>query len=70
MKRLETWLGNLLADFGEQVLEFGREEAQIWGRLCVPHPKTPSISRSLPSHSRAILPRSLVTPATSHDWDP
>ncbi|MGH8594145.1 MAG: type II toxin-antitoxin system VapC family toxin [Gammaproteobacteria bacterium] len=37
MKRLETWLENLLSDFGEQVLEFGREEAQIWGRLCVPH---------------------------------
>ncbi len=39
MKRLETWLEKLLSDFGEQVLEFGREEAQIWGRLCVPHPE-------------------------------
>lgn len=38
-KRLETWLQKLLADFGEQVLEFGCEEAEVWGRLCVPHPE-------------------------------
>lgn len=36
-RRLESWLNRLLADFGEAVLEFGREEAQVWGRLCVPH---------------------------------
>lgn len=36
-RRLESWLERLLADFGNQVLDFGREEAQVWGRLCVPH---------------------------------
>jgi len=35
MKRLDTWLEKLLADFGEQLLEFGREEAQInFPQLC------------------------------------
>ncbi|MGQ0655714.1 MAG: type II toxin-antitoxin system VapC family toxin [Betaproteobacteria bacterium] len=36
-RRLESWLKRVLAEFGNQVLDFGREEAQVWGRLCVPH---------------------------------
>ena len=38
-KQLESWLQTLLREFGEQVLEFGTEEAQVWGRLRVPHPE-------------------------------
>jgi predicted nucleic acid-binding protein len=38
-KRLETWLATLLTEFEEHILEFGYEEAQVWGRLRVPHPE-------------------------------
>lgn len=38
-KRLETWLQTLLRDFEDHILEFGYEEAQVWGRLRVPHPE-------------------------------
>ena len=37
--RLEKWLENILAEFEEHILEFGQEEAQVWGRLRVPHPE-------------------------------
>lgn len=37
--RLESWLDNLLAEYEEQILEFGAEEAHLWGRLRVPHPE-------------------------------
>jgi toxin FitB len=36
---LETWLQNILNLYTENILDFGREEAQIWGRLRVPHPE-------------------------------
>jgi toxin FitB len=64
MKRLETWLQKLLADFGEQVLEFGCEEAQIWRRLCVPHPEN-AIDKQI---AAIALTRDLtvVTRNTSH----
>jgi len=34
---LETWLQNILNDYAENILDFGKEEAQVWGRLRVPH---------------------------------
>ncbi len=37
--RLEGWLQTLLDDFEAHILEFGYEEAQVWGRLRVPHPE-------------------------------
>jgi len=36
---LEAWLQNLLDDYADNILDFGKEEAQIWGRLRVPHPE-------------------------------
>ena len=36
-RRLEAWLEVVLRDFDERVLEFGNEEAQVWGRLRVPY---------------------------------
>jgi predicted nucleic acid-binding protein len=36
---LETWLQALLDDYADQILEFGIEEAQVWGRLRVPQPE-------------------------------
>lgn len=37
--RLETWLEQLLADYGDAVLDIDREIAQLWGRLRAPHPE-------------------------------
>jgi predicted nucleic acid-binding protein len=36
---LEKWLTTILDQYGDQVLEFGTEEAQLWGRLRVPNPE-------------------------------
>lgn len=38
-RRLETWLQTILEEYEEHILEFGYEEAQVWGRLRVPHPE-------------------------------
>ncbi len=38
-KSLEAWLETILEHYAENILDFGREEAQIWGRLRVPHPE-------------------------------
>jgi predicted nucleic acid-binding protein len=35
--RLEHWLKTLLEEFEQQILEFGQEEAQAWGKLRVPY---------------------------------
>ncbi len=37
--RLEAWLGQVLSDYRECILEFGETAAQVWGRLRVPHPE-------------------------------
>lgn len=36
---LEDWLQGLLDDYADQILEFGTDEAQVWGRLRVPQPE-------------------------------
>ena len=36
---LERWLEGLLAEYGENVLSFDADAAQVWGRLRVPHPE-------------------------------
>jgi hypothetical protein len=38
---LERWLGRLLGDFGDSILAFDADAAQVWGRLRVPHPENP-----------------------------
>lgn len=38
-RRLEQWLDAIVEEYEEHILEFGYEEAQIWGRLRVPHPE-------------------------------
>lgn len=35
--QLEGWLNTLLEEYGQNVLAFGPDEAQVWGRLRVPH---------------------------------
>jgi toxin FitB len=34
---LETWLQTVIDDYAENILEFTEAEAQVWGRLRVPH---------------------------------
>ena len=38
---LERWLDRLLSDFGDRILAFDADVAQVWGRLRVPHPENP-----------------------------
>jgi predicted nucleic acid-binding protein len=53
-RRLEAWLEVVLRDFDERILEFGNEEAQVWGRLRVP------------SHENAI-DKQIAATALTHD---
>jgi toxin FitB len=36
---LENWLQVVLADYADRVLDFTELEAQVWGKLRVPHPQ-------------------------------
>lgn len=36
---LEAWLQSLLDNYADNMLDFGRDEAQVWGRLRVPQPE-------------------------------
>jgi predicted nucleic acid-binding protein len=38
-RRLEAWLGLILKNYEEHILDFTHDEAQVWGRLRVPHPE-------------------------------
>jgi len=38
---LESWLQTILDDYADYILDFSAAEAQIWGRLRVPHPQNP-----------------------------
>jgi predicted nucleic acid-binding protein len=35
--RLEAWLEQVLLDYGDCILDFTALEAQVWGKLMVPH---------------------------------
>lgn len=37
--RLETWLDVVVETYGDSILPFDLDAAQIWGRLRVPHPE-------------------------------
>jgi predicted nucleic acid-binding protein len=39
--RLERWLDRVSSEFGDAILPFDQETAQIRGRLSVPHPDNP-----------------------------
>lgn len=36
---LESWLHILLNQYSDRILDFGKEEAQLWGYLRVPNPE-------------------------------
>ncbi|MGI9274958.1 MAG: type II toxin-antitoxin system VapC family toxin [Endozoicomonas sp.] len=35
--QLELWLNHLIQDYQDHILDFGSTEAQLWGKLRVPH---------------------------------
>jgi toxin FitB len=37
-RRLEAWLASVVGSFGERILAFDADAAQVWGRLRVPNP--------------------------------
>lgn len=37
--QLDAWLARVLNDFADHILDFAHDEAQVWGRLRVPHPE-------------------------------
>jgi len=38
-QRFEAWLTTLLSKYGDYILNFDEDIAQIWGKLRVPHPE-------------------------------
>ncbi|MYH69373.1 MAG: type II toxin-antitoxin system VapC family toxin [Gammaproteobacteria bacterium] len=36
-QKLERWLNGILADYADNILDFDRDTAQVWGRLRVPN---------------------------------
>lgn len=37
--QLERWLNRITSDYAGAILAFDADTAQVWGRLCVPHPE-------------------------------
>jgi predicted nucleic acid-binding protein len=37
-RRLEAWLASVVGSFGERILAFDADAAQVWGHLRVPNP--------------------------------
>lgn len=61
---LETWLGNVLDEFADNILGFDIEAAQVWGRLRVPHPE-----RELDKQIAAIALVNSLTVVTRNSAD-
>jgi predicted nucleic acid-binding protein len=40
-RKLEKWLDLILTDYGDRILDFDEECAQVWGRLMSPHHEHP-----------------------------
>lgn len=38
-RMLDRWLDLVIDEYAEHILDFGEHEAQVWGRLRVPHPE-------------------------------
>lgn len=61
---LEAWLGTVMESFADSILEFGLDEAQVWGRLRVPHPEN-AIDKQIAAIA-ATHDLTLVTRNTAH----
>jgi toxin FitB len=63
-RRLETWLGSILKEYEEHILDFSHDEAQVWGCLRVPHPEN-AIDKQIAA-TALTHDLTLVTRNTSH----
>ena len=53
-RQLETWLGLILEEYEEHILDFTHDEAQVWGRLRVPSPEN-------------VIDKQIAAAALTHD---
>ncbi len=59
-EHLQNWLNLLLDEYADEWLEFGLQEARIWGRLRVPHPENAldkQIAATALSHGLTLVTR-------------
>ena len=60
---LEAWLAALLNDFADHILDFAHDEAQVWGRLRVPHPENAidkQIAATALTHGLRLVTRNIT----------
>jgi predicted nucleic acid-binding protein len=61
--RLERWLLRIVEEYGDAILSFDEEIAQIWGRLRVPHPENPldkQIAATALIHDLTVVTRNVA----------
>lgn len=61
-RQLESWLALLLREFENHILDFAHDEAQVWGRLRVPHPEKAidkQIAATALTHDLTVVTRNL-----------
>lgn len=61
-KKLEKWLDLVVSDYGDKILTFDEECAQVWGRLMSPHPEHPidkQIAAIALIHDLAVVTRNV-----------
>lgn len=61
-RQLESWLALLLREFEDHILDFAHDEAQVWGRLRVPHPENAidkQIAATALTHDLTVVTRNL-----------
>jgi len=63
-QRLERWLARVTNDYGNAILPFDQEAAQIWGRLRAPNPENP-IDKQIAA-TALIYDLAVVTRNTAH----
>ncbi len=61
-RQLELWISRLLREFEDHILDFAHDEAQVWGRLRVPHPENAidkQIAATALTHDLTVVTRNL-----------
>ena len=61
--RLERWLVRIVDEYGDAILSFDEEIAQIWGRLRVPHAENPldkQIAATAMIHDLTVVTRNVA----------
>lgn len=60
LRKLESWLEQLLVQHESNILDFGQEEAHVWGWLRAPHPENAldkQIAATAVTHQLAVVTR-------------